>query len=80
MILDSRYTPEKAILCMISFKSVVTKLRPAKVFHPARRALIKNVYAHFEPQLDRIIPGTPQLQVFTLFFPLENTPRFLGEK
>ena len=42
---------------------------PAELF-------IKNVYTHFEPQLDRIISGTPQFQVFAVFFSLENTPGF----
>ena len=58
------------------FRSVVTKLRPAKIFYPARGALFKKVYTHFEPQLDRIISGTPQFQMFILFFSLENTPKF----
>ena len=44
-------------------------IRPAELF-------LKNTYTHFEPQLDRIILGTPQFQVFILFFSLEDTPRF----
>ena len=64
------------------FKPVVPKLRPAgrirptKNFYPARRALFKNIYTHFESQLDRIMSGIPQFQFFYVFMSLENTPRF----
>ena len=43
-------------------------IRPAELF-------LKNIYTHFEPQLDRSMSGIPQFQFFYLMF-LENTPRF----
>ena len=59
-----------------TFKPVVTKLRPAKIFYPAHRVFLKNIYHHFEPQLDRIMSEIPQFQF--LYFLREHT-KILGK-
>ena len=48
---------------------VATKLRPAEFCS-------KKIYTHFEPQLDKIMLGTPQFQVFILFFQLRTHQDF----
>ena len=53
---------------------MVTKLRPAKIFIRPAELFLKNIYTHFEPQLDRIMTEIPQFQFFYFF--LDNTPRF----
>ena len=48
-------------------------IRPANVFFK------KNIYTHFEPQLDRIMSEIPSFNVIYFFIILEITT-FLGEK
>ena len=56
----------------LPFTPGVSKVRPAgkirlvKIFYPARGVLFKNIYTHFEPQLDKIISEMPQLHVLIL--------------
>ena len=64
-------------------KPVVPKLRPTKTFYPARRALLKNICTHSEPQSDRIMSGISEenneirdrIKVKTfVFFSLQLSP------